>query len=50
MRVDHISMHGCVLNSLALEHYGLTANTPTPANGIIVRKPGTNEPWGLIIV
>jgi len=49
VRVDHISMHGCVLNSLALKHFGIEASTPTPANGIIVRKPGTHEPWGLIM-
>ncbi len=49
VRVDHVSMHGTVLNSLALERFGFDANTPTPAGGIIVRKPGTNEPWGLIM-
>ena len=49
VRVDHVSMHGTVLNSLALERYGFDANTPTPEGGIIVRKPGTNEPWGLIM-
>uniref|UniRef100_UPI003D127458 amidohydrolase n=1 Tax=Roseibium sp. TaxID=1936156 RepID=UPI003D127458 len=38
-----------VLNSLALERFGFDANTPTPEGGIIVRKPGTNEPWGLIM-
>ncbi len=49
VRVDHVSMHGAVLNSLALKHYGIDANTETPAGGIIVRKPGTNEPYGLIM-
>ncbi|NBC23948.1 MAG: amidohydrolase family protein [Gammaproteobacteria bacterium] len=49
VRVDHISMHGAVLNSLALEHYGIDADTETPAGGVIVRKPGTSEPWGLIM-
>mgnify|MGYP006280475187 CR=1 FL=1 len=49
VRVDHISMHGAVLNSLALEHYRIGADTETPPGGVIVRKPGTSEPWGLIM-
>ena len=47
--VGHVSMHGAVLNSLALKKYGITAGTKTPPGGIIVRKPGTDEPWGLIM-
>ncbi|MBX2977751.1 MAG: amidohydrolase family protein [Flavobacteriales bacterium] len=47
VRVDHVSMHGTMLNSLALKHYGYDANTKTPEGGVIVRKPGTNEAWGL---
>ena len=49
VRVDHVSMHGGVLNSMALEYYGISAETVTPPGGIIVRKPGTNEPYGLIM-
>jgi hypothetical protein len=49
VRVDHVSMHGAVLNSLALKQYGIDAKTKTPAGGIIVRKPGTNEPYGLVM-
>lgn len=49
VRVDHVSMHGGVLNSLALEKYGIRAETVTPPGGVIVRKPGTDEPWGLIM-
>jgi hypothetical protein len=49
VRVDHVSMHGAVLNSLALKHYGIDAKTKTPPGGIIVRKPGTNEPYGLVM-
>lgn len=49
VRVDHVSMHGAVLNSVALTQYGFDAKTKTPAGGIIVRKPGTGEPWGLIM-
>jgi predicted amidohydrolase YtcJ len=49
VRVDHVSMHGAVLNSLALAKYGYSADTVTPPGGIIVRKEGTNEPYGLIM-
>lgn len=49
VRVDHISMHGTVLNSLALKYYGYSAETKTPPGGVIVRKSGTNEPYGLIM-
>jgi predicted amidohydrolase YtcJ len=49
VRVDHVSMHGCVLNSLALKYYGISAATKTPPGGVIVRKPGTSEPYGLIM-
>ncbi len=49
VRIDHVSMHGAVLNSLALAKYGISAETETPAGGVIVRKPGTNEPYGLIM-
>lgn len=47
--VIHVSQHGCVLNSLAMRKYGYNNKTVTPAGGIIVRKPGTNEPYGLIM-
>lgn len=49
VRIDHVSMHGTVMNSLALEKYGFNADTETPPGGVIVRKPGTNEPYGLIM-
>lgn len=49
VRVDHVSMHGTVLNSLAMKEYGYSADTKTPPGGVIVRKPGTNEPYGLIM-
>jgi hypothetical protein len=49
VRIDHVSMHGAVMNSLALKKYGISAATKTPAGGVIVRKPGTNEPYGLIM-
>jgi predicted amidohydrolase YtcJ len=47
--VGHVSMHGAVLNSAAMKKWNLSAATQTPPGGIIVRKPGTNEPWGLIM-
>jgi len=49
VRVDHVSMHGAVMNSLAHKKYGYDENTITPPGGVIVRKPGTNEPYGLIM-
>ena len=49
VRIEHVSMHGVVLNSLALKYYDISVETETPAGGVIVRKPGTKEPWGLIM-
>jgi predicted amidohydrolase YtcJ len=45
----HVSMHGAVLNSAAMKKWNLSAETKTPPGGVIVRKPGTNEPYGLIM-
>lgn len=45
----HVSNHGAVLNSLALNTFGLDASTPTPPGGVILRRPGTNEPAGLLM-
>lgn len=47
--VNHVSMHGAVLNSAAFKKYGISAKTKTPLGGIILRKPGSNEPAGLIM-
>lgn len=47
--VMHVSLHGAVMNSMAMEQFGITVKTETPPGGIIVRKPGTNEPYGLIM-
>ena len=38
--VGHVSMHGAVLNSAA---------TKTPPGGVIVRRPATNHPAGLLM-
>lgn len=47
--VGHVSLHGAVLNSLAMKKYHISADTPTPPGGVIVRKPGGNEPEGLLM-
>lgn len=45
----HVSNHGAVLNSAAFGAFEIDANTPTPAGGVILRKPGSEEPAGLIM-
>lgn len=45
----HVSGHGAVMNSMALESSGIDENTETPAGGIINRLPGSNEPAGLVM-
>ena len=47
--VGHVSMHGAVLNSAAMQRYGISAATKTPSGGIILRKPGSDEPAGLVM-
>lgn len=47
--VGHVSMHGAVLNSAAMKKYDVSAKTKTPPGGIILRKPGSNEPAGLLM-
>ncbi len=47
--VGHVSMHGAVLNSAAMRKFGISAATATPPGGIIARKPGSNEPAGLVM-
>jgi predicted amidohydrolase YtcJ len=47
--VIHVSMHGVVLNSKAMKKFNIDSKTKTVEGGIIVRKPGTNEPYGLIM-
>jgi predicted amidohydrolase YtcJ len=47
--VGHVSMHGAVLNSAAMKKWNINAQTKTPTGGVIVRKPGSNEPYGLIM-
>lgn len=47
--IIHISMHGGVLNSKALEWAGLDENSETPEGGVMARLPGGNEPAGLLM-
>ncbi len=47
--VIHVSGHGAVLNSAAFRKFNITAKTPTPPGGVMVRKPGTREPAGLLM-
>ena len=47
--VQHVSLHGAVCNSIALKKFKVTKDTPTPKGGVIVRKPGSMEPAGLLM-
>jgi len=47
--VQHVSLHGAVLNSAALKKFSITAETETPPGGVILRKPGSREPEGLLM-
>ncbi|MGR3662475.1 MAG: amidohydrolase [Paracoccaceae bacterium] len=47
--VQHVSLHGAVLNSAAFEAVGYDENTETPEGGIILRREGSNEPLGLVM-
>ncbi len=47
--VGHVSMHGAVLNSAAMKKWNITAETQTPPGGVILRKPGSREPAGLLM-
>jgi predicted amidohydrolase YtcJ len=47
--IVHVSMHGAVINSRAMEKFGYKDGMPTPAGGIILRKPGTQDLQGLVM-
>ena len=47
--VGHVSLHGAVLNSMALELCGITAETQAPPGGIIARIEGSQKPAGLLM-
>jgi len=44
----HISGHFAAVNSKGLEVIGYTADTPDPEGGIIRRRPGSDEPDGVL--
>jgi predicted amidohydrolase YtcJ len=45
----HVSGHGAVFNSRAFALAGVDAATRTPEGGVIVRRPGSDEPAGLVM-
>ena len=45
----HVSMHGAILNSKALEWADIDKNTVTPEGGVIARLENSNEPAGLLM-
>lgn len=45
----HVSSHGAVLNSAALQWVGIDATTQTPSGGVIARLPGSQDPAGLLM-
>ncbi|HEY6121137.1 MAG TPA: amidohydrolase, partial [Pyrinomonadaceae bacterium] len=46
--VSRLDGHMALANSLALKLAGVTAQTPDPAGGLIVRDPKTGEPTGIL--
>ena len=44
----HTSFHACVLNSLALDELGITAETEPPAGGLIEKDPQSRQPTGVL--
>ena len=44
----HVSGHLAAVNSAALAAVGMHGGTPDPAGGVIRRRPGTNEPSGVM--
>ncbi len=45
----HVSGHGAVLDTKAMQAVGLGPQTVTPPGGIIVREPGSKQPAGLVM-
>lgn len=47
--IIHVSMHGAVINSKAMEKYGYTDGMPTPPGGVILRKEDGKSLQGLVM-
>jgi SOS response regulatory protein OraA/RecX len=47
--IVHVSMHGAVMNSKAIESFGYKDGMPTPAGGVIVRKADGKSLQGLVM-
>jgi predicted amidohydrolase YtcJ len=47
--VIHISMHGAVINSKAMEMFGYKDGMPTPAGGVMLRQGATQNLQGLVM-
>lgn len=47
--IVHVSMHGAVINSKAMEKFGYTDGMPTPEGGVILRKDDGKALQGLIM-
>lgn len=47
--IIHVSMHGAVINSKAMEKYGYTDGMPTPPGGVILRKDDGKSLRGLVM-
>ncbi len=45
----HVSLHGAVLNTAGFKAANYDLNTPTPAGGMTLRKPGSTEVAGLVM-
>ena len=45
----HFSSHQAVVNTPALEALGYGPETPDPPGGVIVRRPGSREPNGILL-
>lgn len=47
--IIHVSMHGAVINSKAMEMFGYSDGMPTPAGGVILRKDDGKGLRGLVM-
>jgi predicted amidohydrolase YtcJ len=45
----HVSGHGAVLDTKAMQAVGLGPDTKTPPGGVIAREPGSTQPAGLVM-